>query len=252
MKLHLMTLALLTAVPLQFFAQDYTFDHKKLAVKETKGKTILTDIAKSGVLRLKNKGWVIASVHKNKRNTEISDKGTKTTVSSTNKHFDVKHTYQTFKGSPAVFVNLTLTPKDDIDALSGSLPSLDAAQNLVMLTLPGRQAIELIVKKHKQYQLRTWAVLADKDPAKPAIMFIIPTLDLYDFSGGGSIAVGGFSRGYGWRPGMEIHHPDFVRSKLAKNQTCEARYIVVPTTGNANHDKVYQDVMKIYRSNFGE
>ncbi len=252
MKWNIATLTLLAAIPLQIFAQDYAFDHKKLMVKEQKGKAVLTDVAKSGVLRLKNSGWAVCNIKRSNGKTEISDKGTKTTVVAGDKNYAIKHVYQTFKGSPAVFVSLTLTAKQDLDCLSGSLPSLDAASNLVMLTLPGRSPIELVIKKHKQYQLRTWAVLADKDPAKPAVMYIIPSLDLYDFSSGGSIAVGGFSRGYGWRPGMEIHHPDFIRSKLGKGQKFQSRYIAVPTTGNADHAKVYQDVMKVYRANFGE
>lgn len=256
MKLKLLALTLITAVSTQIFAADsaagYAFDHKKLAVKALKGKHATTILDKSAVLRLKVGSWVNASADRAKKTTVTNDKGVKTSVKVANKYFTVDHVYQTFKGSPAVFVDLTLTPKTDLDSLSGSLPSLDTATNMVMLTLPGRKAIELAVKKHKQYQLRTWAVLSDKDPAKPAVMYIIPTLDIYDFSSGGSIAVGGFSRGYGWRPGMEIHHPDFIRSKIAKGQKCQSRYIVVPTTGNADHAKVYQAVMKIYRANFGE
>lgn len=253
MKLNkLIPLVILTALTLQLTAQDYAFDHKKLAFKAQKVKTATATFDKSAVLRLKEGGWANTSAERAKKTTVKNEKGVKTSVSVQNKYFTVDHIYQTFNGCPAVFVDLTLTPKTDLDSLSGSIPSLDAASNLVMLTLPGRSPIELVIKKHKQYQLRTWAVLADKDPAKPAVMYIIPSLDLYDFSSGGSIAVGGFSRGYGWRPGMEIHHPDFIRSKLGKGQKFQSRYIAVPTTGNADHAKVYQDVMKVYRANFGE
>lgn len=253
MKLNkLMPLAILTALALQLSAQDYAFDHKKLAVKAVKGKEITAALEKSAVLRLKEGGWATASAERAKKTTVKNEKGVKTTVSVSNKFYTVEHVYQTYNGCPAVFVDLTLIPKTDLDSLSGSIPSLDTAANLVMLTLPGREPLELVVKKHKQYQLRTWAVLSDKDPAKPAVMYIIPSLDLYDFSSGGNIAVGGFSRGYGWRPGMEIHHPDFIRSKIEKGQKYQSRYITVPTTGNADHAKVYQDVMKVYRANFGE
>lgn len=148
----------------------------------------------------------------------------------------------------AFSLNINMTAAEKIDMKRGTMPSLNINKKMTLLTLPGRQAIELLPKNgQKTYQLRTWAVFASKDDGKNALMIIIPDLEVWDFSAGGSINVGGFARGTGWTPGMDVTMPDFNRNTMQKGDKAQSLIIFAVVPKNSDYAKAYTNIMAEYQ-----
>ncbi|MBO7741523.1 MAG: hypothetical protein J6S21_03125 [Victivallales bacterium] len=199
-------------------------------------------------INAKDFSWVDANI-KPPYTAETNGDRTTVTAKGNGKCYDTVMKYVVVKGSPAMLVDMKYTANKDFHSQRGSAPSIDLPVELTKLTLPERDPIAL-VKGGKQttFQLRTWALFSQEDPEKDAIMVIIPSLDDYDFSSGGRITCGAYTRGHGWRPGMDISHPDFQLTDFAVGDETSARVIFVFTNGKADCAKLFQEALKTFQA----
>lgn len=199
-------------------------------------------------INIKGHSWVNGNI---KAPYTVETNGDRTTITAkgTNACFNTEVKYTVVKGSPAMLVDMKFTAVKEFHSQRGSAPSIDFPTNLLKLTLPEREPI-MLEKGGKQvtYQLRTWALFSEEDPEKDAILAIIPSLDDYDFSSGGRITCGGYTRGHGWRPGMDISHPDFQLTDYSKDDETGARFILVFTNGKADCAKLFQEALKTFQA----
>ncbi|MBQ6471512.1 MAG: hypothetical protein IJJ33_05985 [Victivallales bacterium] len=197
---------------------------------------------------IKGHSWVNANL---KGPYIVESNGERTTViaKSSNECFDTVVKYVVVKGSPAMLVDMEYTANKEFHCQRGSAPSVDFPVNLTKLALPERDPI-LLERDGKQvtYQLRTWALFSEENAEKDAILVVIPSLDDYDFSGGGRITCGGYRRGHGWRPGMDLSHPDFQLNDFAKGDKGRSRIILVFTNGKADCARLFQDAVKTFQT----
>lgn len=193
------------------------------------------------------KGW--SSSEFKGRWMEIDNKkgtGAEVKINQPNAVFDIKAI--PVNGTSAFSLDINMTASQKIDIKRGCMPTLNVNKSMYILTLPGREAIELFPEDGQDtYQLRTWAVFAAEDAAKGALMVIIPDLEIWDFSAGGSINVGGFTRGTGWTPGIDINMPDFNRNTMEKGDTARSLLIFAVVPKGGDYAKIYNDVMENYK-----
>ena len=226
----------------------FRFDTRNLRIYRAENASPVALALRPASIFIKGHSWVNANF-KGPFITETNGERSTVIAKSSNECFDTVTKYVVVKGNPAMLVDMEYTANKEFHSQRGSAPSVDFPVNLTKLILPEREPI-ILEKNGKQvtYQLRTWALFSEEDAEKDAILVVIPSLDDYDFSGGGRITCGGYRRGHGWRPGMDLSHPDFQLNDFSKGDKANARIILVFTNGKADCARLYQEAISTFQA----
>ncbi|HCG25187.1 MAG TPA: hypothetical protein DE060_12980 [Lentisphaeria bacterium] len=128
-----------------------------------------------------------------------------------------------------------------VSTVAGSIPSIDFPEEFVKFSVNGQERVASKVlqnEKNNITKITSYAAFSTENATQPAVMMIIPDLAQLDFTAGGKITAGGCKRGYGWYPGSNVTHSDFVDNDLSANTNVVMDVILAAVTP----DKVYSEI----------